>query len=103
MAEERGLGQVLAATILTPPRTAVALMLGAGVLGARVLGQALSEGERVLARLTGSAQRSSERSLQAADSPESVAEGEAEPGVPGPTSADPHSLAADATADDGFA
>ena len=47
------LGQVLGATVVAPPRTALALVLGIGVLAARVIGQAVEEGERVLTRLNG--------------------------------------------------
>ena len=57
MAEENStlglsVGQVVGA-ILTPPRLTLALLLGAGVFGARAVNQRVEEGERVLARLNG--------------------------------------------------
>ena len=47
-----GVGQVVGA-VLAPPRITLALLLGAGVFGARAVGQLVEEGERVLARLNG--------------------------------------------------
>ena len=45
-------GQVVGA-VLTPPRITLALLLGAGVFGARAVGQLIEEGERVLERMNG--------------------------------------------------
>ena len=52
MAEENsmlglGVGQ-LVGLVFTPPRITLALVLGAGVFGARAVGRLVEEGERVL-------------------------------------------------------
>ncbi len=59
-----GLGQVVGA-ILTPPRITLALVLGAGVLGARAVNQLVEEGERVLERLNGRLGRSQTKPVDA--------------------------------------
>ena len=59
-----GLGQVVSA-VLTPPRLTLALVLGAGVLGARAVGQAVEEGERVLERPNGRWRRSEAKPVNA--------------------------------------
>ena len=69
MAEENstlglGVGQVVGA-ILTLPRITLALVLGAGVLGARAVGQAVEEGERLLAQLNGRWGRSQTKPVDA--------------------------------------
>ena len=65
MAEENSrLGQVVGA-VLTPPRITLALVLGAGVLRARAVGQMVEEGERVLERLNGRWGRSEAKPLDA--------------------------------------
>ncbi len=57
MAEQRSLGQVIGAAILTPPRTALVLALGAAVVGTRAVRRTadliIEEGERQLRRLNG--------------------------------------------------
>ena len=60
MAEENSrldLGQVVGA-LLAPPRVTLALVLGAGVLGARAVNRLVEEGERVLERFNGRWRRS---------------------------------------------
>ena len=69
MAEENsrlglGVGQVVGA-VLTPPRITLALVLGAGVLGARAVAQMVEEGERVLERLNGRWGRSEAKPVDA--------------------------------------
>ncbi len=69
MAEENsrlnlGVGQVVGA-VLTAQRITLALGLGAGVLGARAVGQAVEEGERVLERLNGRWRRSEAKPVNA--------------------------------------
>ncbi len=69
MAEENstlglGVGQVVGA-VLTPPRLTLALLLGAGVFGARAVGQLVEEGERVLERMNGRWGRSQTKPVDA--------------------------------------
>ena len=67
MAEENSrlnLDQVVGA-VLTPPRLTLALLLGAGVFGARAVGQMVEEGERVPARLNGRWGRSKAKPVDA--------------------------------------
>ena len=59
-----GVGQVVGA-VLTPPRITLALLLGAGVFGARAVGQVMEEGERVLERLNGHWRRSEAKPVDA--------------------------------------
>ena len=59
-----GVGQVVGA-VLTPPRITLALLLGAGVFGARAVGQVMEEGERVLERLNGRWRRSEAKPVDA--------------------------------------
>ena len=57
MTEQRSLGQVIGAAILTPPRTALVLALGAAVVGTRAVRRTadllIEEGECQLRRLNG--------------------------------------------------
>ncbi len=59
-----GVGQVVGA-ILAPPRITLALLLGAGVLGARAVGHLVEEGERVLERMNGRWGRSQTKPVDA--------------------------------------
>ncbi len=59
-----GVGHVVGA-VLTPPRITLALVLGAGVLGARAVNQLVEEGERVLEGMNGRWGRSQTKPVDA--------------------------------------
>jgi hypothetical protein len=67
--ERYSVGQVVSVALMSPPRTALALVIGSAVLAARAVGQAIEEGERQLSRLGGALRRTTEvvQSRPAAD------------------------------------
>jgi hypothetical protein len=58
--ERYSVGQVVGVAFMSPPRTAVSLVIGSAVLAARAVGQAIEEGERQLSRLGGALRRTTE-------------------------------------------